>query len=111
MYFEQRKYSRMPCRAMVRIYNDTSSWETTLVDVSRTGLQVRRPGGWLSGDHIHRCEVMIGKRFKMEIDATVAYCNKGFIGLYASHENLTNLTDLLRLMAIKSKREESQASV
>ena len=100
----------MPCRAEVRLYNDTTCWNTVLVDVSRTGLQVRRPSGWLSGDHIHRCEVLIGKRFKMDISAGIAYCNKGFIGLHASHENLTNLSDLLRLMAIKSGRQQPQAS-
>ena len=34
MYFEQRKFARLPCKALVRIYNDTNMWETTLVDVS-----------------------------------------------------------------------------
>ncbi len=110
MYFEQRKFARLPCKALVRIYNDTNMWETTLVDVSRTGLQVRRPSGWLMGDHSGRCEVLIGKRFKMDIDINVVYTNNGFIGFHASHENLTNLSDLLRLMSIKSNRSQTQAN-
>ena len=107
MYFEQRKFSRMPCRAKVKIYNDTSVWDTTLVDVSRSGLQIRKPAGWLPGDAANSCEIMIGKRFKMEFNVQISYCNTGFIGLHASHENLTNLCDLLHLMNIKSNREQA----
>ncbi|MEM7207126.1 MAG: PilZ domain-containing protein [Pseudomonadota bacterium] len=107
MYFEQRKHKRLKCKANVRVFNDTNSWSTKLVDISRAGLQIERPTGWLLGDAATRCEIMVGEKLKVDLDTEIAHCNFEFIGLRGEHENLTILCNLLHLMAIKSARDSA----
>ena len=109
MYFEQRKNARVRCRANVNIHNDTNAWATTLVDVNRTGLQVTRPSGWLTGDAINRCEILIGKKLKLHIDTSIVHCDEDSIGLHGDNDDLKCLCDLLQLLKIKSAREQAQS--
>ncbi len=107
MYFEQRKNARVRCRANVNIHNDTNTWETTLVDVSRTGIQVKRPVGWLLGDAAIRCDILIGKKLKLYIDTCIVHCGEDFIGLHGNNDDLNCLCDLLQLLKIKLARKRA----
>jgi hypothetical protein len=107
VYFEQRKDERVRCRASVNIHNDTNTWETTLVDVNRTGLQVKRPAGWLLGDAAIRCDVFVGKKLKLHIDTCIVHCGEDFIGLHGNNDDLNCLCDLLKLLKIKLARKRA----
>lgn len=100
----------MRCRANVNIHNDTNAWETTLVDVSRTGLQVKRPQGWLMGDAAIRCEILVGKKLKLYIDTNIVHCDEDFMGLYGNNDDLNCLCDLLHLLKSKSARKLAEGT-
>ena len=107
MYFEQRKHERLSCKARVTIFNDTNQWTTSLVNVSRSGIRVRRPDGWLPGDALNQCEIQIGKKLKLRLDTRVAHTDMEHIGLRGDNENLRTLYDLMKLLALRNARDKA----
>lgn len=99
MYFEQRQTPRVPFSTRAYVENDTMNWITPLLDISRGGILLIRPKGWLPGDNIHTCTIPLSKDQKITIKTKVRHFDRYRIGLRLEEEpdNIDQLRKLIEL--------------
>lgn len=92
------RHARMPIASAVLMMHGGNSWSSDMVDISATGVMVRRPEGWRGsiGEH-YVLDMLIGPELNIHVEATVARVTDWHIGFAYAHippekeESLWNL--------------------
>lgn len=76
------RHARMPLNSAVLMMRGGDSWSTDMVDISSTGVMVRRPFDWRGsiGDH-YVLDMMVDADSSIHLEATVARITEWHIGL------------------------------
>jgi hypothetical protein len=83
---EPMRHARMPINSAILMMRAGESWSTDMVDISATGVMVRRPFDWRGalGDH-YVLDMLIGSELNIHLEATVARVTDWHVGFaYAS---------------------------
>jgi hypothetical protein len=75
------RHARMPNNSAVSITRGADSWTTELVDISATGVMVRRPNEWRGrvGDR-YVLDMLVGPDTNIHVEATAARVTQWHIG-------------------------------
>lgn len=92
------RHARMPINSAVFMMAGGDSWSSEMVDISATGVMVRRPERWRGrvGDRFV-VDMLIGPELNIHVEATVARVTQWHIGFAYEHippekeESLWNL--------------------
>lgn len=75
------RHARMQLRSAVLMMHGADAWSSELVDISATGVLVRRPDDWSGkpGD-LFVLDMMIGDELNIHLEATVARVTPDHVG-------------------------------
>ena len=75
------RHARMPMTSAVFMMHAGDSWSTEMVDISATGVMVRKPFDWhgVLGDH-YVLDMVIGPELTINVEATVARITDWHVG-------------------------------
>lgn len=75
------RHARMPNNSAVSIMRGADFWSTELVDISATGVMVRRPNEWRGaiGEH-YVLDMLVGPDTNIHVEASVARVTRWHIG-------------------------------
>jgi hypothetical protein len=78
---DSMRHARMPISSAVFMMHGGDSWSTDMVDISATGVMVRRPFDWRGklGDH-YSLDMMVGAELNIHLEANVARITDWHIG-------------------------------
>jgi hypothetical protein len=78
---EVMRHARMPINSAVFMMHGGDSWSSDMVDISATGVMVRRPFDWRGrlGEH-YILDMMVGEELNIHLEATVARITDWHIG-------------------------------
>ena len=70
---ERMRHARMKIDSAAWISHGSDAWSSELVDISATGVRVKRPSGWCGamGD-IVGLDMLVGDQLNIHVEATVA---------------------------------------
>lgn len=76
-----KRHRRMPLNSAVLMLRGDESWTTELMDISATGVLVRRPFDWIGqrGDRFV-LDMLIGDELNIHVEARVARVNDDTVG-------------------------------
>ena len=100
---EQRRFSRIPFQARVRLSGARGDAETDLLDLSLKGALVRRPEGWIPaiGEHFRlQLQLDADQEAMIGMDVEVAHEEDDQIGFRCHHIDLDSITHLRRLIEL-----------
>ena len=75
------RHARMPISSAVFMMSGGDSWSTDMVDISATGVMVRRPFDWRGslGEH-YVLDMLIGPELNIHVEAVVARITDWHVG-------------------------------
>ena len=75
------RHARMPITSAVFMMHGGDSWSTDMVDISATGVMVRRPFDWRGhlGEH-YVLDMLIGEELNIHVEAVVARITDWHVG-------------------------------
>ena len=75
------RHARMPISSAVLMMHAGDSWTTDMVDISATGVMVRRPLDWRGalGD-VYILDLLVGKDLNIHLEARVARITEWHLG-------------------------------
>ncbi len=75
------RHARMPINSAVFMMRGGESWSTDMVDISATGVMLRRPFDWRGapGDR-YVLDMMVGPELNIHLEATVARITDWHVG-------------------------------
>jgi hypothetical protein len=78
---ETMRHARMPINSAVFMMRGGESWSTDMVDISATGVMLRRPFDWRGslGDR-YVLDMMVGPELNIHLEATVARITDWHVG-------------------------------
>ncbi len=99
---DHRRFSRIPFVARARLHGQGLDWPSELIDISLKGALVTQPPG---------VTLRIGEPLRLDLsvddgaatihmDAEVAHCGGGRVGLHCRHIDLQSITHLRRLVEL-----------
>ena len=75
------RHARMPINSAIFLMHGDESWSTDMVDISATGVMVRRPFDWRgSPGDIYVLDMMVGADLNIHVEASVARITEWHIG-------------------------------
>jgi hypothetical protein len=80
------RHARMPMNSAVFMMRGGESWSTDMVDISSTGVMVRRPFDWRGelGDR-YNLDMLVGPELHIHLEATVARITDWHVGFAYLH--------------------------
>lgn len=99
---EHRRFSRIPFVARARLHGQGLDWQSELIDISLKGaLLTQPPGAVLRIGEALRLELSADNgAVTIHMDAEVAHCGGGRVGLRCKHIDLQSITQLRRLVEL-----------
>ena len=109
---EAVRHARMPINSAVFMMHAGDSWSTDMVDISATGVMVRRPFDWRGtlGDH-YVLDMMIGPDMNINVEATVARITDWHVGFAYERIPADKEATLWNLLGIYADQIEPVAPV
>jgi hypothetical protein len=108
---DSMRHARMPINSAVFMMHGGDSWSTDMVDISATGVMVRRPVDWRGalGDR-YVLDLVIGSRANIHLEATVARITDWHVGFAYERIPADEEAHLWNLLGIYADQIEPIAS-
>lgn len=102
------RHARMPISSAVFMMRGGDSWSTDMVDISATGVMVRRPFDWRGhlGEH-YVLDMLIGPELNIHVEAVVARITDWHVGFAYERIPADKETPLWNLLGSYADQVES----